>query len=360
MRPAARWTALGAATLLAGLAFDAASLPSPFLFGALLVGLAAALLRPAELEIRPAAFTAAQAATGVALGAYLQSSSLSALGDDWLPVTLVSAATLAVSLGAGVVMARVTELDRPTAALGMVAGGASGIVTMARELGGDDRLVAFMQYVRVLIVVLLTPILVALAFPGHHGDAGAPAGVPLLGTPRDWLVTAGLAVAGAVAGRLVRLPAGALLGPMILAGAVTLSAPAGWFVVPAAIQNAAFAVIGLQVGLGFTVETVKQTGRLLGPVLLSVVVLLVACFGLAVLLEATTSVSLLDAYLATTPGGLYAVIAVAVGAGANTTFIIAVQGLRLVVMVLLAPIAVRRLVGGERRPPPPPVPAPVR
>jgi uncharacterized membrane protein AbrB (regulator of aidB expression) len=95
-------------------------------------------------------------------------------------------------------------------------------------------------------------------------------------------------------------------------------------------------------------------------VLLSVVVLLVACFGLAVLLEATTSVSLLDAYLATTPGGLYAVIAVAVGAGANTTFIIAVQGLRLVVMVLLAPIAVRRLVGGERRPPPPPVPAPVR
>jgi membrane AbrB-like protein len=357
MRAAARWTALAAATLLAGLAFDAASLPSPFLFGALVVGLAVALLRPAELEITPSLFTAAQAATGVALGAYLQSSSLSALGDDWLPVTLVSAATLAVSLGAGVVMARVTELDRPTAALGMVAGGASGIVTMARELGGDDRLVAFMQYVRVLIVVLLTPILVAVAFPGHHGDTGTAAGIPMLGTPRDWLVTAALAVAGAAAGRLVRLPAGTLLGPMILAGAVTLSTPEGWFVVPSAIQNAAFAVIGLQVGLRFTVETVRQTGRLLAPVLLSVVVLLVACFGLAVLLEATTSVSLLDAYLATTPGGLYAVLAAAVGAGANTTFIIAVQGLRVVVMVLLAPIAVRRLLGGKGPPPPAPVPA---
>ena len=34
----------------------------------------------------------------------------------------------------------------PTAALGMVAGGASGIVGMADDLGGDDRLVAFMQY----------------------------------------------------------------------------------------------------------------------------------------------------------------------------------------------------------------------
>jgi membrane AbrB-like protein len=141
------------------------------------------------------------------------------------------------------------------------------------------------------------------------------------------------------------MPAGALLGPMILAGAVTLSAPDGWFVVPALVQDAAFAAIGLQVGLRFTVETVRQTGRLLVPVVVSVIVLLVACFGLAIILDATTSVSLLDAYLATTPGGLYAVLAAAVGAGANTTFIVAVQGLRVVVMVLLAPVAVRHLVG---------------
>jgi membrane AbrB-like protein len=306
-----------------------------------------ALARPGSLEIPAPLFGAAQAAVGVALGAYLQSSSLRALGDDWLPVTLVSAATLAVSLGAGIVTARVTEVDRATAALGMVAGGASGIVTMARELGGDDRLVAFMQYVRVLVVVLLTPILVAVAFPGHGGGTAATAGVPVLGDARDWLVTIGLAIAGTGLGRLVRLPAGTLLGPMILAGAVTLSAPAGWFVVPSLIQDAAFAVIGLQVGLRFTVETVRQTGRLLIPVLVSVAVLLVACFGLAIVLDATTSVSLLDAYLATTPGGLYAVLAAAVGAGANTTFIVAVQGLRVVVMVLLAPLAVRRLIARE-------------
>ena len=66
------------------------------------------------------------------------------------------------------------------------------------------------------------------------------------------------------------------------------------------------------------------------------------------LLELTTDVSLLDAYLATTPGGLYAVLAVAFGAGPNTTFILAVQGLRLLVMVLLAPLMVRRLARGAR------------
>jgi uncharacterized protein len=344
----ARWAGLAAITVAVSLAFDAIALPSPFLFGALLVGLGVALIRPVEppLDIPDPLFVAAQALVGVALGAYLRSSSLSALGEDWLPVTLVSAATLGVSIGAGLVMARVTELDRPTATLGMVAGGASGIVTMARDLGGDDRLVAFMQYLRVLVVVLLTPILVAVAFPSADpggGTAGAT-GLPLIGDARDWAVTVGLALAGWLASRAIRLPAGALLGPMVLAGAVTLSAPDGWFVVPALIQDACFAVIGLQVGLRFTVQTVRQTGRLLIPVLLSVVVLLIACFGLAILLDATTSVSLLDAYLATTPGGLYAVLAAAVGAGANTTFIVAVQGLRVVLMVLLAPLAVRRII----------------
>ena len=122
------------------------------------------------------------------------------------------------------------------------------------------------------------------------------------------------------------------------------------FVAPGAIQDAAFAAIGLQVGLRFTMATVRQTGRLVVPMLVSILVLLVACFALAIILNATTNASLADAYLATTPGGLYAVLAAAVGADANTTFIIAVQGLRVVVMVLLAPIAIRRLVSRPRRP----------
>ena len=69
-----------------------------------------------------------------------------------------------------------------------------------------------------------------------------------------------------------------------------------------------------------------------------------ACFGLAVLLKLTAGVTLLDAYLATTPGGLYAVLPIAYGSGADTTFVLAVQGLRLFAMILAAPVVVRWLV----------------
>jgi uncharacterized membrane protein AbrB (regulator of aidB expression) len=58
---------------------------------------------------------------------------------------------------------------------------------------------------------------------------------------------------------------------------------------------------------------------------------------------------LLDAYLATTPGGLYAVLPIAFGSGADASFVLAVQGLRILVMVLAAPAIVRLLL----RPQPP-------
>jgi uncharacterized membrane protein AbrB (regulator of aidB expression) len=79
------------------------------------------------------------------------------------------------------------------------------------------------------------------------------------------------------------------------------------------------------------------------------VFLLVACFGLGALLTPTAHVSLLDGYLATTPGGLYAVLPIAYGSGANTTFVLTVQGIRLFAMVLAAPAVVRWLLRGSPR-----------
>jgi membrane AbrB-like protein len=343
LRRAAPWAGAFVAIFVAGRLFGVAGVPSSYLFGALLVGLVVALARPGRLEVPPAGFRAAQAFTGVALGAYLQSDALAAAADAWVAVTLVSLATLALSLLCGVALTRFTSLDAPTAALGMVAGGASGIVGMAAELRADDRLVAFMQYLRVLLVVAATPLLMALVFPGHH--AGLPdSGVGTFGDARGWILAVVLAPAGLLAARWTRLPAGSLLGPMLLAGTVSLLLPDG-FVVPPVLREAAFAGIGLQVGLRFTISTVREVGTLLVPVLLCIVGLIVACFGLAVVLDLTTSASLLDAYLATTPGGLYAVLAAAFGSGADTTFVLAVQTLRVLVMVLLAPALVRVLVG---------------
>jgi membrane AbrB-like protein len=345
-RAGAIWAGIAAGVVAGGVLLDTIGLPSSYLFAALLVGLAIALARPGEPAVPPDVFRAAQAVAGVSLGAYLESGSLRALASSWLPVALVSLATLGLSLLCGAVLARTTPLDPPTAALGMIAGGASGIVGMSGELGADDRLVAFMQYLRVLVVVLLTPVGIALLFGGQHESGPAlPDAGGTFGDPLAWPLTAALAGVGAVAGVRARVTAGVLLVPMLLTGMLVLSGALGDFAVPPLLSQTAFALIGLRVGLNFTLDTVRLLGRLTLPVLGMIAFLLVACFGLAALLAATTPASLLDAYLATTPGGLYAVLAVAFGAGASTTFIVAVQSLRVIAMVLLAPAAVRLMLG---------------
>jgi membrane AbrB-like protein len=342
----ARWAGLAAATTAAALLLDVAGMSSPALFAALLVGLLAALSWDGAPQVGLGVFRVAQAVTGVSLGVYVESSSLGAVGSAWAPVALVSAGTLALSLLCGLALVRFVRVDPPTAALGMVAGGASGIVGMARELGADDRLVAVMQYLRVLVVVVLTPIVVALAFGGPTGadPAGSPDSAPVVGELRDWGLTAVALAAGALVALVTRVPAGSLLGPMLVAAALGLAVGGDGFEVPALLREPGFAAIGLQVGLRFTPGLVRQAGRLLLPTLACIAALLIACFGLALVLRALSDVTLLDAYLATTPGGLYAVLAAAFGTGADTTFVIAVQTLRLFVMVLLAPIVVRWLV----------------
>src|SRR3954468_13175549 len=146
-------------------------MPSRFLFAAILVGIVFALAVPGGLELPRAVFPAGQAVAGVVVGTYLHTSTLTALGTRWVAVALVTGGTLAITIGAGVLLARIAPVDPATASLGMVAGGASGIVAMADDLGADDRLVAFMQYLRLAVVVMITPLIVGIAFSSHPAGA---------------------------------------------------------------------------------------------------------------------------------------------------------------------------------------------
>ncbi len=51
----------------------------------------------------------------------------------------------------------------------------------------------------------------------------------------------------------------------------------------------------------------------------------------------------LTAYLATTPGGLFAVLATAADSGSDVTYVLAVQVIRVFAMLLVAPLLARWL-----------------
>jgi membrane AbrB-like protein len=203
------------------------------------------------------------------------------------------------------------------------------MLAMSEPLGADPRLVAVMQYTRVVVVVFSAALVSRLGLvpgsapheisaPGLQASSGGTA------LAQDaWLVyalTALVAALGAWAGTRLRLPAGALLGPLVLGvgleelGVVHLAWPPG-------VPQAAFLVLGLWVG------------RLFPVVLASAAGLVVACAGLGWALTALTDVDGLTAYLATTPGGIDSVAIMALGSGADAPLVLAVQMLRLFAVV---------------------------
>ena len=324
----------------AGVAFGFAALgvPSPSLFAGLAVGLLRALAVHRRAGVPSPVGTAAQAVLGVMVGTLLELDTLAALARDWSSVLLVIAGTLALSIVAGRVMALRPDVSRVTGAFSMIAGGASGVTVMARELGADERMVAVLQYLRVLIVVLTLPAVTALVFSTDSGS-----GVPEIagGRPAWWVelgFTVGCGLVGAVAAKLLRIPVASVLGPMLVAGGLVVGGLSAGAQVPAPLVEVSFLVIGLQVGLGFTRASLRTVGAALPLALSVLVVVIVACAGLGVLLAAVTDATALDGYLATTPGGLYAVLAAATAAGADATFVLAVQVLRLFAVLLTAPL----------------------
>ena len=332
--------AVGLSVLLTVLA-----VPSATLFAGLATGLGRALLVRRRLTLPRHGMTGAQAVVGVSIGALVSLSTLQAVAEDWLPVVAVTVATLVLSLVAGRLMALQPGVSRVTGAFAMIAGGASGITVMAREMAADARMVAVLQYLRVLLIVVTMPVAAAVVFGADAGGAAAPAD----GGPGPWiglLFTVVSIAVGIPLGRLTRIPVAALLGPMLVAATLDLTGLSRDADVPALLEAAAFLVIGLQVGLSFTRDSLRVVGRALPLALAIIVGLVLVCAGLGAVLAATADVSPLTAYLATTPGGLYAVLATARESGADATVVLAVQVLRLFVMLLTAPLVSRWLQRG--------------
>lgn len=341
-RRALRLVLLAGVVAGVAVALERAGLPSPHLFAGLLVGLAHALLARDELRTPAWLGTAAQAVIGVVMGVLVQPDTLATLGGYWLPITLITLATLLLTVLAGLLLARFAPVDRTTATFGMIAGGAAGIVAVSHELGADGRLVAVLQYLRVLLIVVLMPLAVVVLFDGS-GEQGTLAAGGSAPWPPATLAVVAVAAVGALLGRLAHLPAPSLLGPLVVTAVLAGSDVPLLEGVPGPITAAAFAVVGAQVGLRFTPGTLRTLRRVLPAGLALIVGLIVVSGGLGVLLSQLTGLSPLDGYLATTPGGIFVVLAVATGSEADGTVVLAVQVLRMLVMLLAGPPLARLL-----------------
>lgn len=341
-----RWPVVAPAAAAAALAFDAAGAPTPALLGPLLIGIVAALRTRDPLAVPRRLVRGAYVVVGVSAGVSIGGPALADLAAEWPAILLLCASGLVVSLLLGLALERLTSLDRPTALLGMLSGGAPAMIATASSLGADVRIVAVVQYLRLLMVVTATPLAVDLLFAPDHTAAAGGAAV-------DWEETALLVAGCALAAALVRplgVPGGTVVVATLVAAAASATGLLADVTLPPLLIQVALGVMGVQVGLRFTPRSLRQAGAVTPVAVALVAVMIAACGLVGVLLAEIAGVSQLEGYLASTPGGLSAVIALTLVTDVDSSFAVPVQVVRMLFLVVTGPIAIRWLVlrGGAR------------
>ncbi|GEO82567.1 AbrB family transcriptional regulator [Pararhodospirillum oryzae] len=335
-----RWALLGAVTVpvTAGLVW--AGVPAALLLGPLAAGVAVALVNRAPRVPRPA-IALGQGMIGIQIAAGLDLGVLGEILNDW-PVFLGGVlSVIGASAGLGWIMARRQTLPGTTALWGSAPGAASAMVVMAEAWGADSRLVAVMQFLRVILVALSASLVTGL-WTSTTG-AAAPAMDWLAPVaPWDLATTVAVLALGIGAARLTPLPAGSLLFPMILAVLVP-ACGLGPLALPPWLLAASYGAIGWSIGLRFTRPLMLTVAHALPRVIGAIVALMGICAGFAALLVPLAGVDPLTAYLATSPGGVNAVAVVAASGPVDLPFVMAMQMSRMLVVLLTGPALSRFL-----------------
>ena len=335
-RTATQWAALLVISVLFAAALEWLRLPAALMLGPMVAGIG---LAAAETRVRvpDLPFFAAQAVVGTLIARGLPASILTDLQRDWPLFAIVILFVVTVSTSLGWLLARWQVLPGTTAIWGASPGGATAMILMSHAYGADMRLVAFMQYQRVVFVATLASVVSALwTVPGAVPEM-------IWFPPVHWpafVETLAVAAVGAVLGRGLRIPAGAMLGPLAL-GVVLQGAGFLKIELPPWLLAASYALIGWSIGLRFTRDILAHAARAVPPIVASVLVLIVLCGGLAVMLVLTTGVDPLTAYLATSPGGMDSVAIIAASSNVNVPFVMAMQACRLVVVLMMGPALTR-------------------
>jgi membrane AbrB-like protein len=235
---------------------------------------------------------------------------------------------------------RLARYDSVTAYFSAAPGGLNEMILAGGALGGDERRISMSHAARVLIAIF------ALSFGYRWFGDYVPVVAPTLSGEAmnwlDWLLLTGCGVVGFVVARALRIPAYALVGPMVLSALVhalgiTHSRPPVWLVAAAQV------VVGAMVGSRFDGAAPRMVGKALILAVFATAVLLVmaAVFGEAV--EATLGIPFSAALLAFAPGGLAEMSLIALSLDIDAAYVSSHHIVRIFMIVLAAPFLFRLL-----------------
>ena len=308
-----------------------AELPAGQFIGPMLVAIAFGV-SGASIRIHRQAFRLGQGCIGLLAAHSITLAVLTSMADSWHLMLFATVLTVCLSAVVGLAMVRFGGIQASTAAWGTSPGAASAMVAMADDFGADGRVVATMQYVRVVCVVMIGALVShMLEAPANGAELNAATAALHSFSMVDLGLTLITVAFGVVLG--ARVPAGALLVPLLIGAVLQLSGLLH-ITLPAGLLAIAYGAIGCYVGLRFDRPTVLYVWKRLPAMILSAISLIVLCAASAWVLAKWLGLDFLSVYLATSPGGLDTMAIIAVDTHSDVGLVLAMQTLRLLAVIL--------------------------
>jgi membrane AbrB-like protein len=277
-----------------------------------------------------------------------------------LPSMLVATITTIVfSLVVAFVTARQTGISVVSSAIGSIPGGLSQMVVLSEEIeGSDTAIVAFMQTIRLLTVIFTVPFLAV------HGLADEPVqGVAGLGRQAngaaDTFLGSLAAAADAFSSRPIfmcilllcvaaaawiaiklRFPTPYFLGP-ILAASLFMVGGLEPPHLPSILILLAQWSLGIYLGLGIKLSSLHNWKKLLPYSIGGSAAVVAFSLGLSYVFSLLLPLSVMTAFLGTSPGGMTEMGVTATLVGANVSMVVAYQMFRILFILFIVPYLLR-------------------
>ncbi len=284
--------------------------PMPFLIGGV-IGSAIFVVsyeKPTRRlgKIHPYIRPAAIAATGAMIGSKVTPGLLSVLPAFWISAIAILPFVLLAHAGSYAMLRHVGKYNVTDAYFAAMPGGLVEALLLGEKAGADTRVLTVQHFIRVLSVVVVVPLLFYLLTGEVVGSAASTSGSTTPSLPYNFVDIALIVLLGAVGmfvGRKLRIPAGHLMGPLILAVIVSISGVAD-IIVPEWLLHTAQLVVGTTLGAQFSGIGRALLQRCFKMGILTVTYMLMLGFVFASLLEPYVPADVSAMFVSFAAGGL--------------------------------------------------------
>jgi uncharacterized protein len=334
--PTIRGLLIGAA---GGLAFALLHVPAPWLAGSMAAAVVA-IISGVRLNMPDWLKALAFIFLGIQTGTSVTWDTVDRAAQWPLSLALLAITVVAVVAACYFYFVRARGWDRETALFASLPGALSLVLALASETKADMRKVTIAQCIRLFFLIAALPAVILWLSPTE----GAAPPAPVIGSLFEIALLISLSAAAGFGLERLRVPAGLIMGPVLVAATLELS---GFIhgTAPDTVLIPANIILGVMIAARFNAFTFTEFRLALREGFTGFVIALAIAMVGAWIASALGGLPLALTLLAFSPGGLDAMTLMAFALDLDPAYVGAHQIARYVGMVLLMPVVTAWLLG---------------